>query len=235
MFVYAVLLSLGAGLAITLGGFAASRKIFNSIWLQEEVRHTVTAVGGGALISAIAFVLVPDGADKQSDISTLITFAAGGVTFMLIDKYLARSGSNASQLIAMLLDFVPEAIVLGVVIGDSIEQAIFIASVIVAQNFPEGYSAYSDMKSSGSFSRKKLLTYFLLIGLTGPIYVSLGSFVFINSPQILGALMTYSGGGILYLVFQDVAPNAIVEKSWLPPLGAVLGFMIGLAGHIFMK
>lgn len=234
MFLYAMLLALAAGLAITLGGFAAYKESFRSVWLQEEVRHTITAVGGGALLSAIAFVLLPDGEEKLSNIATLISFAAGGISFMFIDKHLASKGGSAAQLIAMMLDFIPEAIVLGVVIDKSLEQAVFIAIVIVAQNFPEGYSAFTEMKQGATMKAKKLLMWFLVIGCTGPVYASLGSFFFAKNPEVLGVLMTYSAGGILYLMFQDVAPSVKLQRSWLPPLGAVLGFMIGMAGHLFM-
>ena len=39
-----------------------------------------------------------------------------------------------------------------------------------------------------------------------------------------------SSGGILYSVFQDIAPGIRMENHWLPPLGAILGFLVGLVG-----
>lgn len=39
-------------------------------------------------------------------------------------------------------------------------------------------------------------------------------------------------GGILYLVFQDIAPQARLEKHWAPSLGAVAGFLLGVLGHM---
>lgn len=42
--------------------------------------------------------------------------------------------------------------------------------------------------------------------------------------------MAFSAGGILYIIFQDLAPQIRLENSWIPPLGAVLGFLIGLVG-----
>lgn len=40
------------------------------------------------------------------------------------------------------------------------------------------------------------------------------------------------GGGILYLVFQDIAPQAKLSRHWGPPLGAVLGFALGLIAEL---
>ncbi|MFT6106864.1 MAG: ZIP family zinc transporter [Rickettsiales bacterium] len=229
-----IILSLFAGLAITLGAFLASVKLCHSYWGREELKHAIIAFGGGALISAIAFVLIPEGTEHQSHISSLITFGLGGVCFMFIDIFLAKSGSKLAQFFAMMLDFVPEAIILGVVvISGNINQAIFIAVVIAAQNLPEGYAAYVEMAESKK-AKNNLLMKFLIVGLTGPIYFFLGAHVFSQSPMALSMILTFCAGGVLYLVFEDISPKVAMEKHFLPPLGAVAGFMVGLAGYLMV-
>jgi len=42
--------------------------------------------------------------------------------------------------------------------------------------------------------------------------------------------LSTAGGGILYLVFQDIAPQSKMRRHWAPPLGAVLGFAVGMVG-----
>jgi ZIP family zinc transporter len=42
--------------------------------------------------------------------------------------------------------------------------------------------------------------------------------------------MTFASGGILYLIFQDIAPQAKMRRHWTPALGAILGFAVGLLG-----
>ena len=232
MIVHAILLSLIAGLAITAGAWLASKGLYKSFWSMSELRHFIVAVGGGALISAIAFILIPDGAAKQTNISTLLTFLLGGVTFMLLDILLARLDGRLAQFMAMMLDFIPEAIVLGAVITQSFEQAVFLTIVIATQNLPEGYSAFAEMANDKN--RKHLLKTYLLIGLTGPLYIFLGAKFFVAYPMMLGMLMTFCAGGILYLVFEDIAPQAVMRKHWLPPLGAIIGFMVGLSGYLYI-
>jgi ZIP family zinc transporter len=46
--------------------------------------------------------------------------------------------------------------------------------------------------------------------------------------------MTFAGGGILYLVFQDIAPQAKLQRHWIPALGAVIGFLFGVMGKYWM-
>lgn len=43
--------------------------------------------------------------------------------------------------------------------------------------------------------------------------------------------MLFAGGGILYLTFQDLAPQAHVHRHWAPSLGAVAGFLFALVGQ----
>jgi ZIP family zinc transporter len=44
--------------------------------------------------------------------------------------------------------------------------------------------------------------------------------------------MLFASGGILHQVFQDIALQATLEKYWLPPVGAVLGFLFGVLGQL---
>jgi ZIP family zinc transporter len=44
--------------------------------------------------------------------------------------------------------------------------------------------------------------------------------------------MLFAAGGILYLIFEDIAPQAALRNRHAPPLGAVAGFLLGLAGQL---
>jgi len=47
--------------------------------------------------------------------------------------------------------------------------------------------------------------------------------------------MLFATGGILYLIFQDIAPQSRLKHHWGPPLGAVLGFCLALLGDILIN
>jgi ZIP family zinc transporter len=57
----ALILSFLAGVATPAGGAPASIEHIRPLWLEKELRHTVIAFGGGALMAAVALVLVPEG------------------------------------------------------------------------------------------------------------------------------------------------------------------------------
>jgi ZIP family zinc transporter len=46
----------------------------------------------------------------------------------------------------------------------------------------------------------------------------------------IAGLMLFSSGGIVYLLFQDIAPMSKLKKNWFPALGASLGFLMGMVG-----
>ena len=46
--------------------------------------------------------------------------------------------------------------------------------------------------------------------------------------------LTIAGGGILYLMFQEIAPKVVLKESWLPPMGALFGFFVGVLGSVLI-
>ena len=198
--------------------------------MQEEFRHSVIAFGGGALLSAIALVLVPEGIERVSAVWTLVLFASGGVVFGYLDYLLSKRKSRVSQFMAMLLDYVPEAMALGAMLVEQQGVALLLACLIALQNLPEGFNAWREM--AGTANRPKLMWVFLAMVPIGPLMAMLGLFVLADMQDVLGGVMLFSAGGILYLIFEDIAPMVPLEHKWGPPMGAVLGFLLGLAGHL---
>lgn len=203
-------------------------------WLEQELRHSIIAFGGGALLSAIALVLIPEGSAKLSTTETALYFAAGGITFMALDRFLAYLKSASSQLAAMLSDFIPEALALGAAFAEGGTAGILLAGLIALQNLPEGFNAYRELNQSNSFKPIVIIIAFTLMALLGPVAGLAGYFWLSAYPTAVGAIMVFAAGGILYLTFQDIAPQAKLEKHWAPPLGAVAGFLLGLIGQMLI-
>ena len=163
-----------AGLAMPLGALIARFENVSSEWLEQEFRHSVMAFGGGALLSAVALVLVPEG-------------------------------------IAHL-------------------NAFLLAGLIALQNVPEGFSAYRELNGSSAFRPHKIILMFCFMALLGPIAAMSGYLWLSESPKVIAAVMLFASGGILYSIFQDLAPQVKLEQRWAPPMGAVLGFCLGMLG-----
>jgi len=230
-----VLWTLLAGAAMPLGGALACFERIKPGWLENEFRHFVIAFGGGALLSAVALVLVPEGMAGLSIPAVAFWFLLGGIAFFGLDVYLASRKTQGAQLVAMLADFIPEAIALGATFGSGSSVGPLLAMLIALQNLPEGFNSYREVTASGSFRPSHILFTFCALALLGPVCGLAGYYFLADFPTTISGLMLFSAGGILYLIFQDIAPQAKLERHWSPPLGAVAGFLLGLMAHLMVN
>lgn len=223
-----------AGACILIGGLLASFERIQSNWLEQELRHFLIAFGGGIMLGAIAVVFLPEGVSNMNhSMFAIPVILFGGITFFAIEKSLGLRRRESPQLMGMILDYVPEAIALGGLVALSSPIVPLLALLIGLQNLPEGFNAFKELMSRNHSSRKTLLTMSALVPL-GPISGLIGYYFLSGHKEILGAIMLFSSGGILYLVFQDIAPQSRLEKYWGPPLGAVFGFCLVLFSEMLI-
>lgn len=223
-----------AGATMPLGAILARFEHIRPRWLETEIRHSVIAFGGGVLLAAVALVLVPKGLESLPTGLVVLAFGMGGLAFFFLDRAIARSGWSASQLIAMLLDFVPEALALGALLATGERAGLLLVILIALQNFPEGFNAYRELVAKGAHRAILVLWSFSGLVLLGPLSAYIGHTYLSAHPSALGAVMMFAGAGILYLTFQDIAPQAHLKRHWAPPLGAVAGFLVGLIGQMLI-
>jgi len=224
-----IIVSWFAGLAAFGGGMIAWATDGANTGEKREIAHGVIAFGGGILIAAVAFALLPKAMVALSPVGLGTTFCAGGLLFCVLDAQLSRRGDTKAQLLAMLMDFLPEALALGAVFGQDPRLGVLLAAFIGAQNLPEGFNAFREMTTAGIRSRMALMT-LLAVSLLGPVAACTGYFLLQDQAKVTASIMTFAGGGIMYLIFQDIAPQSKIRKHWIPALGAVLGFAVGMIG-----
>jgi ZIP family zinc transporter len=227
-----ILFSGFAGVTVFIGGLLAN--YFNhhikESPVKYEIIHTLMSFGAGIILSALALVLIPKGMEELSLIPMVLSFLLGAVIFMFLDQYLAKKGGQTATLLAMMMDFIPESIALGAVFAVDSSMATLLAIFIGLQNLPEAFNSYRDLVQSG-FTAKKTLIIFFGLSFFGIIAALIGHFLLANSPGLTAHLMTFSSGGILYLLIQDIIPASKLNKNYLTSLGATLGFLVGVIGE----
>jgi ZIP family zinc transporter len=176
---------------------------FHRGFVKTEIKRTSIAFGGGILVAAVAFVLVPEGMRVLSVIPMTGFFSAGATSFYFIYRYLGKRGdSNLGLLLALFF---------------------------AIQNFPESFNAFLEMRKGGSIA-KHYLTNFSLLSVVGIGASVLGYYLLTDRPFPTASLMLFSSGGIIYLIFQYIAPMSKLKRAGLPALGASLGFLVGIIG-----
>lgn len=225
-----------AGSCIPAGGVIASFERFLPDWLDNEFRHFVIAFGGGILLGAVAVVLVPEGtAHMKGSVLAIPLLLGGGLTAFAAERALGLRRRESPQLMGMILDYVPEAIALGGLVALGSEVAPLLALLISLQNLPEGFNAYRELRfQSDNTPAATLLSMSALVPI-GPLAGITGYWFLSDHEAIMGGIMLFSAGGVLYLIFQDIAPQSRLERHWAPPLGAVFGFCLTLFGQMMVQ
>lgn len=227
-----ILFSFISGITVFIGGLLSFfyLKTFHEKTKKSKFIHTSIAFGGGVLIAAVALVLVPEGMKELDTLAMSVSFVFGVTVFFYLDKIIEQRGGEISQLLAMMLDFIPEAIALGAMFGANHTLGILLALFIGLQNLPEAFNSYIELKENNTSTKKSLLI-LLALSFTG-ILASLSGYYFLSdSPQMTASLMLFASGGIIYLMFQDIAPLSKLPNSWFPAVGASVGFFIGMIGQ----
>ncbi len=220
-----------AGACIPLGALLAKVERIRPRWLESEFRHAVIAFGGGILVAAVALVLVPEGTVYVNHaVLSVVFLLAGGLGFFLVEHFLGVRRRERPQLTAMLLDYVPESLALGGAFAVGAKSAPLLALFIGLQNIPEGFNAYRELCAGKPAGGRAVLGVMALLVPVGPAIALVGYCCLSDHVRLLGAVMLFASGGILYLIFQDIAPQSRMRRHWAPPLGAVLGFAVGVLG-----
>lgn len=220
-----------SGITILIGGLLSKLDSFPDSTNKSLLLHSVIAFGGGVLLSAVAFVLVPRGIESLSILNVAACFLSGTLLFFFCDKELSRRKTSVSQLMAMMMDFIPEAIALGAVFAHDKDLGLLLALFIGLQNLPEGFNSFKELVATGFTPNQSLLILFPL-SLVGVIGSCVGYIYLHNNPAAIAALMLFAAGGIIYLTFQDIAPMSRIKEHGSPALGASAGFLVGILGNM---
>ncbi len=221
-----------AGITVFIGGLIAKLycKHARDGFKNLQIIHGMESFGAGIILSALALVLVPHGLEVLNAVPMSISFILGALSFMFVSRYLSVKGGKMGTLLAMMLDFVPESIALGAMFVSHHQTAILLSVFIGLQNLPEAFNAYRDLITSG-FKARNILIIFFFLSFFGIIGALLGKFFLTDSEIITAHLMVFAGGGILYLLFQDIIPESKLAHSFGTPLWATLGFLVGIIGE----
>ncbi|HUR69733.1 MAG TPA: divalent cation transporter [Candidatus Thermoplasmatota archaeon] len=222
----ALLFAALSGAMIPLGGLLGLRLR----GLPKSALRFTIALGGGALLGAVALVLLPDGIERTSAWLAPALFATGGVLFMILDFAIERAGGHLAQFLSLALDAIPESLAIGAVAATGGGAGMYLALLVGVQNAPEGFNAVRELTRAG-LSGAKAVGALAFVALLNPVGAYVGFVFLAGAPAVLGAVFLVAAGGITYLLFHDIAPQAHPEGHWIPTLGAILGFAIAIVGQ----
>lgn len=207
--------------------------------LSDRIIGAVLGFGAGALVSSIAYELVPESTLGSSGGETFLVFGVGALTFFAGDWFIDRGGGEDRKRIASgkgggsgtaiflgtLLDGIPESMVLGtsLALGNAVSFA-FLAAVIVS-NLPEGIAGTRCMISEGRSQRQVFVMWIALV-VASAAAAAMG-FAFARSvPGLDGHLVQgFAAGAMLTMLADTMMPEAFKHGGKTVGLLTALGFL----------
>lgn len=239
--------ALGAGLVF----------FFKSI--NKTVLNGMLGFAAGVMIAASFWSLLAPSIELATELgqTPYITaaggFLLGGGFLYLVDKIMPHlhMGLDTNEaegikthwqrsillVLAITLHNIPEGLAVGVAFGAvsagigssaTLAGAIALAIGIGLQNFPEGAAVSIPLRREG-FSRTKAFLYGQASGLVEPIGGIIGAYAVLKIQPILPYALSFAAGAMIYVVVEELIPEAQREEGGSKTDIATIGAMIGFA------
>ncbi|MGM0395660.1 MAG: ZIP family metal transporter [Bacillota bacterium] len=228
--------------------------------INKNVLNGMLGFAAGVMIAASFWSLLAPGIDLAEELGQVpyvtVTsgFLLGGGFLYLIDKLLPHLhlGLDTSEaegikttwqrsvllVLAITLHNIPEGLAVGVAFGAvaagvgtaaTLAGAVALAIGIGLQNFPEGAAVSIPLRREG-LSRTKAFLYGQSSGIVEPIAGVLGAYAVIKIQPILPYALAFAAGAMIYVVVEELIPEAQREvggsKTDIATIGAMLGFAV---------
>ncbi len=226
---------------------------FKSNKSSEKIQTIFLGFAAGVMIAASIWSLIIPSIEKAEEqgvigwVPATVGIIAGVIFLMGIDKLLpyfqhgndrpdgVTKGLKKTGLLifAITLHNIPEGMAVGLAFAlashsgnpEALASAIALAIGIGIQNFPEGAAISLPMRQSG-LSRKKSFAYGTLSGIVEPIFGVLTVLIAGQVFTLLPYLLAFAAGAMLYVVVEELIPEAHIGSGHLGTFGVMAGFLI---------
>lgn len=228
--------------------------------INKTALNGMLGFAAGVMIAASFWSLLSPAIDMAEELGqtaylTAATgFLAGGGFLYIVDKLLphlhmgldTRDAEGVKTnwqrsillVLAITLHNIPEGLAVGVAFGAvaagiggsaTLAGAVALAIGIGLQNFPEGAAVSIPLRREG-FSRKKAFIYGQASGLVEPISGVIGAYAVMSMRPMLPYALAFAAGAMIYVVIEELIPEAQREeggsKTDIATIGAMIGFSV---------
>ena len=227
--------------AVGLGTLAQSSLLFAGLlvcWVTVPTRLVgiLAGFGAGAMISAIAFDLVPESQADIEEWQTTLWMLIGVTIFLFGDRFVDKrfgsegAGGSMGIVVGSVVDGVPESIIFGIQIGiGATISASFVAAVFVS-NIPQAIAPSADLAAHG-WGVRRLGRLWLLVVLACGVAAGLGYLATVALPGAYGdRAAALAAGGLLAMLTNSLMPFAYERGKEWAGVATVVGFCVALLG-----
>jgi ZIP family zinc transporter len=226
-----------AASSLLLGALLALR-----LPISRSTLGLIMAFAAGVLISAVAYELVLDAVEEHDAAGAAFGLFTGAIVYFLGDLLLTRRGGEDRKssagpaagsaalpiVLGIILDGVPESVVLGLTLLEGQVGLAMLAAVFLS-NLPEAMAATTGLSKDG-WPAGKLLYLWLGVTVVSGLAAGLGYAIFSDSSEATVAfILAFAGGAILTMLADTMMPEAFDDAGPLVGLVTTFGFAVAFA------
>ena len=226
---------------------------FKSDRHSEKAQSVFLGFASGVMIAASVWSLLIPAIDeaerlgKKGWIPASFGFMLGVVFLMLLDKLIpyfrpepdredcVKNGLKRTSMLifAITLHNIPEGMAVGLAfaLAAKNDSSVLLASAIALavgmgiQNFPEGAAISLPIRQAGR-SRSRAFVCGAASGVVEPVFGLVTVLIAGTAPLLLPWLLSFAAGAMLYVVVEELIPEAHLGNSHIGTLGVMIGFLL---------
>ncbi|MGN6127298.1 MAG: ZIP family metal transporter [Humibacter sp.] len=227
--------------AFVLGTVAQSSLLLAglfAVWVTVPTRIVgiLAGFGAGAMISAIAFDLVPESQVHIQMWDTVTWMLVGVAVFMLgdrlVDKKFGTAGVGGAMgiVVGSVVDGVPESLIFGIQIGTGTTISLSFLAAVFVSNIPQALAPSADLVKSG-WRVGRLTILWAAVVLACGVAAALGYLASMALPDAYGdRAAALAAGGLLAMLTNSLMPFAYERGKEWAGAATVVGFCLTMLG-----
>lgn len=216
-----------------MGTTLGSSAVFFISRINKKTEKLLYGFAAGVMMAASVWSLLIPAEEASGWFPAFVGFALGAIFLMALDFFvlkLKETNKTAMLSFAVTLHNLPEGMAVGVVVAGLISGsgavtfsgALALTLGIAIQNFPEGAIISLPLRNEG---KRKAFFSGVLSGIVEPLGTVLTLILASQIQIILPYLLSFAAGAMIYVVAQELIPEAHDELG-MGTVGATSGFAL---------
>ena len=214
--------------------------------INKKTEKICLGLASGIMFASSIWSLLLPALEEAKVIFVIIGFVVGVLVIIRLDKFVDKytkkdAKKNTMLFLAMTIHNIPEGMTVGLMCtyaylnsnSVTISMALALTIGIAIQNIPEGAAISLNYRQEG-ISKFKSAMLGIISGIVEPISAIIMFLLFKNSSLLLPFVLSMAASIMIYVVINELMPNANNDESNLGSIYFIIGFIIMMFLYILL-